>query len=382
MKITDKIFRQYFVMTCATALVLLLLSGCGWSKKTVEVPLDVRIGRMLMVGFRGCSIEADSPIVRDIQADHLGGVILFERDVLLGSSRRNIESAAQLRQLTADLQEYAGGRLIIAIDQEGGRITRLKEKHGFEPSLSHQALGMRDDEQFTCEQARKIAEPLARLGINLNMAPVVDLALNPDSPVIARLERSFAADPAVVTRQARAYIKAHHELGIACCLKHFPGHGSARADSHLGLTDISDTWQEIELEPYSSLIASGGVDAIMTGHLYNSHLDSKYPATLSRTTLTGLLREKMAYAGPIISDDLQMKAITSEFGLEQTVEQAVLAGVDILLFANNSEYDPDIAAKAIAIIKNMLTRGLIDEKRIDESYRRIEALVADMPVKK
>ncbi len=374
MKLTYKIFRQYIVMTAAVWF-LLISPGCDRSESPVEVPLDVRIGRMLMVGFRGCSIDPDSSIVRDIQVNHLGGVILFERDVLLGSSRRNIESAAQLQQLTADLQRYAGGRLIIAIDQEGGRITRLKEKHGFDPSLSHQALGSRDDEQFTYEQACKIAEPLARMGINLNMAPVVDLALNPDSPVIARLERSFAADPAVVTRQVRAYIKAHHELGIACCLKHFPGHGSARSDSHLGFTDISDTWQESELEPYKNLIASARVDAIMTGHLYNSHLDSKYPATLSRATLEGLLREKMAYDGPIISDDLQMKAITSEYGLEQTVEQAVLAGVDILLFANNSDYDPDIAAKVIAIIKNMLARGLIDEKRIDESYRRIETII-------
>ena len=372
-----KVSRRKFINTMAGTVVVIILGviicGCSKisSKNIPAISLDEKIGKMLMIGFRGLSVDDNSLIVNDIRKYKIGGVILFDRDVAAGTTVRNIQSADQVRSLTGQLQKYAGGNLLIAIDQEGGRITRLKEKHGFAKSLSHKQLGIKNDLDYTYQQASEIAASLADVGVNMNMAPVVDLAINPDCPVITKLERSFSANPAIVVRNARAYIKAHHDKGVICCLKHFPGHGSSAADSHIGVTDVSDTWSEVELTPYKELIASGDADAIMTGHLYNSNLDGDYPATLSQATLIGILRNQLNYKGVIISDDLQMGAIAKEYGFQQTVEKAVLAGVDILLFANNSVYDPEVAGKTVAVIKDMIKKGIIDEQRIDQSYQRI-----------
>ena len=200
---------------------------------------------------------------------------------------------------------------------------------------------------------------------------MVDLDVEPANPVIGGLERSFSADPDVVTRHAAEVVKAHRERGVLTCLKHFPGHGSSRADSHLGFTDVTESWSRKELEPYARLIGARLCDSVMTAHIFNAALDPDLPATLSTKVITGLLREGMAYDGPVISDDMQMKAISANFGLEDAVLKAVDAGVDILVFANNSVFDPDIAASAIGIIRQAVRAGKIGEERIDRSYSRI-----------
>ncbi len=344
----------------------------------VEAPtvsLAEEIGQMLMVGFRGLAVDANHPIVSDIRDRHLGSVVLFDRDLPSGQPVRNIQSPGQVRELVASLQAAAQAPLLVAIDQEGGLVSRLTEERGFPSTVSHQYLGELNDPAETHRQAGIIGETLAGLGINLNLAPVVDLCANPDNPVIARFERCFSADAQVVAAQAEAYVRAHHERGVLCTLKHFPGHGSSSQDSHLGLVDVTDTWTRTELEPYARLIEAGLVDAVMTAHIYNTHLDPDYPATLSPATITGLLRGELGYDGVVISDDMQMGAIAQHYGLEVAVHQAIVAGVDILAFANNTTYyDEQIATRAVTIISELVAQGAISKGRIDESYRRIMRL--------
>lgn len=344
------------------------------SEKIPEVSLDRMIGQMVMVGFRGLTVDEKHPVVQDIRERHIGGVVLFDYDVPAKSAVRNIGSPDQVKKLLADLQSFAGAPLFKAVDYEGGRVVRLKPGFGFPETLSHQELGKNDLASATENQAEAMGRLLSDLGFNINLAPVVDVNINPDNPVIGGLGRSFSADPAAVTRHAAAFIKGHREFGVLCALKHFPGHGSSKGDSHLGLTDVTATWRETELMPYRDLIREGLTDAVMTAHVVNSRLDPDYPATLSRTVITGILREKLGFGGVVISDDMQMGAIVEKYGFEEAVERAVYAGVDILTFANNSVYDSDIAAKAVLTIKTLIRKGRITEKRIYESYQRIKRL--------
>jgi len=262
-----------------------------------------------MVGFQGLSVDENSPIVRAIREQHIGNVVLFDQDVRNGLGQRNIQSAEQVRILTQSLQSVATVPMLIATDQEGGFVNRLKVQYGFQPSFSAQTLGQRNDLAFTQQQADLTARQLGDIGINLNLAPVVDLNINSDSPAIGRVERSFSADPGLVTEHARTFIRAHRNHNILCTLKHFPGHGSSREDTHFDFTDVTQTWSDLELLPYAALITSSDCDVIMTAHIFNANLDTEYPATLSYIILTGILRERLGFRGVVISDDMQMKRL-------------------------------------------------------------------------
>ena len=232
-----------------------------------------------MVGFRGLALTNDDPIVADIQTRHIGGVFLFDFDVLTNKPVRNIQSPAQVKALVASLQKIAPTPLLIGIDQEGGKVARLNEKHGFPPTVSEQYLGALNDLKVTRQYADQTATLLSQLGINLNLAPVVDLNTNPNNPVIGKVERSFSADPTIVTNHARQVIEAHHARAVMTTLKHFPGHGSSTSDSHQGFVDVTDTWSPKELEPYKNIIRAGQADVIMTAHIFNAKLDANVPAT-------------------------------------------------------------------------------------------------------
>ena len=170
-------------------------------------------------------------------------------------------------------------------------------------------------------------------------------------------------------------IGAHHDYGVLTTLKHFPGHGSSTGDSHQGFVDVTNTWSEIELRPFGNIIQAGMCDVVMTAHIFNANLDAGYPATLSKPTITGLLREQLGWDGVVITDDMGMGAITQYYGFETAAELAVEAGADILAYANNSTvYDPTIPARAFQVIKGMVESGAIKESRIDQSYRRIMQL--------
>lgn len=324
-----------------------------------------------MIGFRGMEAGDRTPIIQDIRAGRIGGVVFFDRDLILKTGERNIRSPRQVQKLIRSLQDAAPVSLLVAVDQEGGQVARLKRKHGFPATLTAQSLGDLNDPEETRRQAGTIAAALAKAGFNLNFAPLVDLNVNPDNPIIGRFQRSFSADPYTVTRHALAVIEAHHEQGVACCLKHFPGHGSSHQDSHLGFTDVSATWEPLELAPYRELIANGLADAVMTAHIFNRHLDPEFPATLSKKTILDLLRQELGFGGLVVSDDMDMKAISVEYSREKALELALNAGIDIILMANNLSYDESIAAKTQAIILNLLESGHVSEARIDEACRRV-----------
>jgi len=335
--------------------------------------LDTMIGQMIMAGFRGYTVDAHSPIMKDIRERHLGGVILFDYDVEQGKRERNIQSPDQVLKLTTDLAAAAEIPLFIAVDQEGGRVQRLKSDQGFHESPSAKALG-RLPNGVVYSEARNVGKALLDVGFNLNFAPVADVDVNPESPAIGKIERSFSADPARVAECDRIFLDGMASQGIIGCLKHFPGHGSAGGDSHFGVTDVTDTWSEKELVPYKLLIQNGSAEVIMTAHIFNAKLDADYPATLSHKVITGLLRDKLGFGGVVITDDMNMKAITSQYGQEEAIRLAIEAGADILLFGNNLTYDPNAVKKVHATIRRLVDEGVIKRPRINTSYSRIMRL--------
>ncbi|HNP96767.1 MAG TPA: glycoside hydrolase family 3 protein, partial [Cyclobacteriaceae bacterium] len=286
------------------------------------------------------------------------------------------DSYTQFKKLPWTYQSVAPIPIFISIDQEGGRVNRLKEKYGFPRSITAAAMSTSIDSVRYYGQTT--AATLAGLGINVNFAPVVDVAINPTNPVIVKPERSFSSNEDSVSMYAREFIKAHRQVKVITVLKHFPGHGSSKDDTHLGIADVTKTWQEKELTPYRSLIDSGYVDAIMTAHIVNKNLDNKgLPGTLSRRMIDSLLRKQLHFDGVVFSDDMQMHAITKHFGLEEAIRLAVNAGVDILTFSNNIEGSEARTVERVhTIIKGFVKDGTIPKERIDESYKRIMKLKA------
>jgi beta-N-acetylhexosaminidase len=185
---------------------------------TEQISLDTKIGQMLMIGFRGLEVAQDSSIAKDIKAGRIGGVILFDRDVALKSDVRNIQSPSQVRELVQMLKSYASTKLLVAIDQEGGKICRLKTKYGFPQTVSQQYLGNLNNLDSTRFYAKQTANTLKELGININFAPVIDLNINPENPAIGKIERSFSADPDIVTNHSSIVIEEHKKQNIICSL--------------------------------------------------------------------------------------------------------------------------------------------------------------------
>ena len=334
--------------------------------------LDIKIGQMIMIGVGDrTSVAPGDAFLQEIKAGKVGGVVLFEKNIASNDSR------AKLKTLIQNLQQDAPIPLFVSIDEEGGRVHRLKEKYGFFNMPSAADLGRINNADTTLFYQRKLAALLADLGINLNYAPVLDMAMNPDNTVVVRSERTFGSDPELVAKHASLVIQAHHEYGVKTILKHFPGHGSSAGDSHYGIVDVTRTWKMIELDPYDRLIRSGNYDGIMTAHIVNERWDpSRLPATLSHLAITGLLRNLLGHNGVVFSDDMQMQAISDHYGWENAIVLAVNAGVDVLMFANTlPKNDKLVTATQIHnIIKNQVQNKKIPAKRIDEAYRRIMAL--------
>jgi beta-N-acetylhexosaminidase len=335
-----------------------------------SVSLEQMIGQMLMVGFRGYTVADDDPIRPRLLNGTLGNVVLFDVDGPTGGGR-NIQSPSQVQALTAQLRNLAATAPIISADEEGGYVARLKPAYGFPATVSEQTLGDRNDPAYTKQVTSTMAKTLSNAGINLNLAPVMDVNVNPNNPVIGSLERSFSSDPDVVTEQGLAFIDAHHEQGVLCTMKHFPGHGSSTADSHLGFVDVTGLWTPMELEPFANVINAGKADAIMTAHIFNSAWDDKYPATLSKAVLTGMLREQLGFEGVILTDDMQMGAIRQYYGFETAIELTINAGADVLSIANNGPFDPDVAQRAFDAVSAAVQAGRVSEERIAQSYKRI-----------
>lgn len=331
--------------------------------------LDIKIGQMILMGIPYA--KTDTVILEEVRKGNIGSIILFEKNI-----PKKPNAFADLKKIIWTYQQAAPFPIFVSVDQEGGKVNRLKEKYGFTRSITAEATG----KSKTLDSARFYGEAtaatLAGLGFNVNFAPCVDVAVEKTNPVIVTKGRSYSANEDSVAMMAAEFIKQHRKFGVVTVLKHFPGHGSSTTDSHFGIADVTKSWTLRELKPYQILLDSGYVDAVMSCHIVNKELDkSGKPGTLSADMLEGMLRKKMEYNGVVFSDDMQMEAISKQYGLEESIKLAILAGVDILCFANNVPGSQKISPQRIfEIIKNTVTSGEISAKRIDQSYQRIKQL--------
>lgn len=351
-------------------LFLFIVSGKSICQTSSD-SLDLMIGQMIMIGIGDfAKTDLSQPIFSEIKEGKIGGVVLYEKNIYA------TESQAELAKLVISLQQGADIPLFIGIDEEGGYVSRLKSKYGFPESVSAQWLGEVDNIDSTRFYANQTARLLQNFGINMNYAPVLDVNLNPNNPVIGNIKRSFSENYEEVSKHAFYVIEEHTKNNVVTVLKHFPGHGSSKNDTHLGLTDVTASWQFEEIYPYKSMLDSGAVKSIMTAHIVNETLDpSKLPATLSSKVINGILREFLGYNGVVISDDMQMGAIKNEFGTKEAISRSINAGVDLLMFANNvRDYDMVTGTEVHSIIKELISEGHISEERIRTSYNRIMKL--------
>lgn len=357
------------------SLLLTVLALSGYSKTDPpKDSIDIMIGQMIMIGIGDFNmVNTEESIFKEIKDGKVGGVVLYEKNILFESPK------PELALLVETLQKNASIPLFVSIDEEGGKVTRMKTRYGFPQNVSAQYLGDMNNLDSTRYYAQQTASILSSFGINMNYAPVVDVNINTKNPVIGKLERSYSEDFKEVIQQAFEVIRQHNKKGVVPVLKHFPGHGSSRNDTHLGIADVTDTWQLEELYPYKALIDSSVVKAVMTAHIVNKTLDGeKNPATLSKRIVTGMLREFLEFDGVIISDDMQMGAINNEYGLREAIKLSLEAGVDMLMFANNVfDYERVSASTVHAIIKDLLFEGIVTRERIYDSYKRIMKLKAE-----
>lgn len=334
--------------------------------------LEEMAGQMILVGFQGDSLDASgvAAVRADIAAGRIGGVMYL---------RNNVRSLDVVRQMnSAFLEATRGLAPLIALDQEGGSIERLTEAVGFREIASAERMAATQSPEQARQTYSSMALDLAALNFNLNLGPVVDLNLNPDNPIIARYGRSFGADATRVSQYATSFISAHRAAGVLTALKHFPGHGSSRADSHKGFVDITRYWQPEELLPYRNLIGAGMVDMVMSAHLYHEQFagssGAQLPASLSPNWITGVLRSQLGYNGVVISDDMEMGAIRQQFSFEDSIVLAVRAGTDILLFSNTARYRRGLPAEIVDVLVRTARADPEFQARIEESYARIVAL--------
>ena len=346
------------------SILLLLLPYCIFSQG--QDSTIYKIGQMIMIGFSGTSADTASDFYKDIKDGKVGGITFYESNLTPANTAEN------LREVINSFQAASPIVLFTAITQEGGLVNRLKTKYGFPPMPSAEYLGKLDNLDSTKYYADNIAFTLSRLGFNLNFAPVVDIFMA-TNPVLGSRERTFSDNTDVIIKHTRQIILSHNYFKINTALKHFPGHGSSTTDSHLGLTDVIKTWSARELEPYRKLIKEGLVKAIMTAHIVNENLDSdKNPATLSKKMITDLLRKDLGFNGVVFSDDMNMKAISAEYGLKESIERSVNAGIDVLLFSGRIPgVMPNGASDIVNIFLELLKEGKVTKERINESYVRI-----------
>ncbi|MDH5464562.1 MAG: glycoside hydrolase family 3 protein [Thiovulaceae bacterium] len=347
-------------------LIFFLLITFGFSKQPYS--LDHEIAQVLLLGFEGATLKESPSIKKDIQAG-LGSIILFDGFQDKSRGANNVKSPKQLKKLISDMQALSPEPLLTCIDQEGGTVTRLKEEIGFLSLPSAESVGTKDSLEYSKNLYAKLASELKDLGINCVFAPVVDLAIEPKNPVIFQRQRSYSADPKIVAKHAEIFMDAMRDKKIFSIIKHFPGHGSSLSDSHKGFVDVSDTWKEVELEPFVKLIDKNKVEMIMTAHIFNKHIDSKYPATMSYNTNTKLLKNKLGFKGLMISDGLQMHAISKNFSLEETVEKTLNSGVDILLFANQLGFNS--RDELVGVVKKLIKQKKLSEESIRRKAERI-----------
>ncbi|WP_255494460.1 glycoside hydrolase family 3 protein [Sulfurovum sp. bin170] len=341
----------------------------------VSKTLDEKIGSMLMVGFMGTTAPQGSQICNDIYNYNLAGVILFDVNPVKHSEPKNIDNKEQVRTLTEQLQACSrDGKLLISVDQEGGGVQRLKRKYGFYGKFPKARDVKRKSEVQIRTEYFKMGEELNSVGINYNLAPVVDLAINKRNKIIYKYGRSFGSNPKDVAKYSSIFISAMRNNGVLSAVKHFPGHGSSLGDTHKGFVDVTNLWQKKELEPYRILAEQGAIDTVMVAHVFNKKIDAEYPATLSAKTINGLLRNDIGFDGVVITDDLQMGAI-GNYSLRDRLRLTIGAGNDILLFGNQLSVRSMVSTQNLVdTVKEMVDSGEVSLDDIERSNERMEIL--------
>jgi beta-N-acetylhexosaminidase len=317
---------------------------------------DAAIARLFTVGFAGTT---PSPELEELLKRGVGGVILF---------RRNIEAPEQVLELTRSIKRLAARPLFVGIDQEGGRVRRLRA--GFTDIPPMRALGLTGDSALALEVGRLLGRELSAVGIDLNFAPVVDVDTNPDNPVIG--DRAFGSDAALVAELGRALVRGLESEGVAACAKHFPGHGDTHQDSHATLPRLAhalERLERVELVPFRA-VAEAGVASMMTAHVVLEALDAQYPATLSELVLARLLRDSIGFDGVVFSDDMEMQAIAGRFDWATAAVRALGAGVDSLLVCHSAE----VVHTMIDAVSQGLSDGTVRPARVAQALGRVEAL--------
>ena len=315
-------------------------------------------GQVLVVGFGGT--QPPKELCAQATAGRLGGFILFRRNIV------DVPALSDLnRQLLAAFPAEAPA--LLCVDQEGGRVWRVPEPVVRVPSMRE--LAGHHDLELTQRTAFELSTQLRTLGFNLNMAPVLDVDTNPDNPIIG--DRSFGSTPEVVIAHGRAMLQGMAQAGLAACGKHFPGHGDTEVDSHLGLPRVRHPQQRIEaveLSPFAALAKE--LPSIMTAHIVFDALDPQRPATLSPAIATQLLRHTLGFEGVLISDDLEMRAISDHYGIEDAACQAIAAGCDALLICSK----PELAAQAYEALVHHAEANSDFATRLQEAAARTLAL--------
>jgi beta-N-acetylhexosaminidase len=286
-----------------------------------------RAGQRMFIGLPGPSLDAPTrALIREIQP---AGFILFARNVI--GPQQVLSLNHELSSLTrSDTPAF------LSVDQEGGRVQRIREPATRWPTMRDVAASF-DDTTLTETVSRGLAEELLAMGFNLNFAPVADVDSNPDNPVIG--DRSFGVEPARVAEHVAAFVRGHQSSGVVACAKHFPGHGDTSVDSHLDLPVVNKSKEALlacEWLPFARAVEEG-VGSVMTAHVVFPSLDDAYPATLSPRVLRELLRERLSYEGVIFSDDMDMKAVAGRWPVDEQVRRATQASVDVLLCCNDVE---------------------------------------------
>lgn len=324
-----------------------------------NMTLDEKIGQMIVAGVEGTSLSAED---RALLHDHgVGGVILYAD---------NIDSAAQTKSFVNEIKSANPEKklpLFISVDQEGGRVARLK---GVTKVPTAGTIGKENDAAYARSIGELLGDQLLSQGFNLNYAPVLDVNSNPDNPVIG--DRSFGNSAALVSKLGIAVMQGLESKNVIPVVKHFPGHGDTSVDSHIALPVVNkslDELNKLELIPFKKAIAEGA-DVVMIAHILLPKLDSEYPSSLSKAVITDLLRNQLGFDGVVMTDDMTMGAIAENYGLGEASVHSVQAGSDILLVAHGA----DNAIAAIEAVKKAVASGQISEQRIDESTARIIAL--------
>jgi beta-N-acetylhexosaminidase len=332
-----------------------LLSG----KESAQSARLVRdAGTVLQMAFVGTT--APDWVLRALGEGALGGVVPFSR---------NLETPEQIAALCAQLRA-ANPEVLIALDEEGGDVTRL-EVRGGSSYPGNLALGKADDVELTESVARSIGRDLTSLGVNFNYGPCVDVNANPDNPVIGT--RSFGADSDLVARHSAAYVRGIQSQGVIGCAKHFPGHGDTAGDSHLGLPliEYDDVSEQIHLAPFKAAI-DAGAKAIMTAHILFPRRDAEVPATMSHAILTGLLRDELGYQGLIVTDGIDMGAISGRFGVAEGTVRAIAAGCDAICWGGSRADENTYLYLRNALVW-AVREGRLSAERLSEAAERSRA---------